>query len=100
MEAASLIPNINSYPAGSLGNGLEMVSKIIRSQAPQYKTKIFYVTQGGYDTHAQQSDGNNPATGGVHPQLLDEMDQSLDAFMGDMNSSGHGNRVVLMTFSE
>ena len=100
IQDAALIPNINSYPAGTLGRGLEMVSKIIRSQAPQYKTKVFYVTQGGYDTHANQSDGNNPAEGGVHPQLLDEMDQALDAFMGDMNSSGHKNRVVLMTFSE
>jgi uncharacterized protein (DUF1501 family) len=100
MELASLVPDINPYPNGKLGRGLDMVSKIIRSQSPNFKTKVFYVTQGGYDTHANQSDGNDPAQGGVHPQLLDEMDEALDAFMGDMYSSGNRNRVVLMTFSE
>lgn len=102
MQTANLTPAINAYPAGSrtLGPGLEMVSKIIRTTSPAFNTKIFYVTQGGYDTHANQFDGVDPINNGVHPQLLDEMDRSLDAFLSDMDASGNLDRVVLMSFSE
>lgn len=102
MRAANLTPAINTYPSNSksLGPGLEMVSKIIRTETPQFDTKIFYVTQGGYDTHANQFDGIDAANKGVHQQLLDEMDQALDAFLNDMAASGDLDRVVLMTFSE
>lgn len=112
MAIANQVPLINLYPgfgpntlnirSNNLGPGLEMVSKIIR--ANQFETKIFYVTQGGYDTHANQFGYNganpDPANAGAHPMLLDEMDAALDAFLADMEASGNLDRVVLMSFSE
>lgn len=96
MITASAMPTINPYPAGSLGIGLDMVSKVIRAGFP---TPVFYVTQGGYDTHANQW-GNDPATTGDHPALLDTFDKAVHAFLSDMESSGHLDDVMVLTFSE
>lgn len=112
MAIASQVPLINQYPgqgaqtlpipSSTLGPGLEMVSKIIR--ADQFNTKVFFVHQSGYDTHANQFDYNggtpDPANLGVHPRLLEEADASIDAFLKDMEASGHLDRVVLLSFSE
>ncbi len=94
---ASMVPEINVYPIGQIGEGLGMVSKIIRGG---FGTKVFYVSQGGYDTHANQFAGDDPTNLGDHPRLLDEFDQSLDAFLKDMEASGNLDRVCIMTFSE
>lgn len=96
MAAAAQVPLINPYPAGSLGTGLEMVSKVIRGG---FETPIFYVTQGGYDTHADQF-ATDPATTGDHPALLDVFDQALDAFLKDMQAAGELDNVLVLTFSE
>lgn len=97
LETASAVPAINPYPAGSLGTGLDMVSKVIRGG---FETPIFYVTQGGYDTHANQFGGGDPAETGDHPALLDTFDQALDAFLKDMQASGNLDKVLVLTFSE
>jgi uncharacterized protein (DUF1501 family) len=112
MAIASEVPIINQYPgSGSnslsidsdrMGPGLEMVSKIIR--ADQFNTKIFFVQQSGFDTHAGQYENNgnspDPANLGAHPKLMEEADAALNAFLGDMAISGNLDRVVLMSFSE
>ena len=97
LETASAVPAINGYPAGSLGVGLDMVSKVIRAG---FSTPIFYVTQGGYDTHANQFGGDDPANTGDHPALLDTFDQALDSFLKDMEASGNLDKVLVLTFSE
>lgn len=97
IQEARMVPPINTYPAGDLGAGLDMVSKVIRGG---FGTKVFYVSQGGYDTHANQFAGDDPANLGDHPRLLDEFDQALDAFLNDMDASGDLDRVCIMTFSE
>lgn len=86
-----------TYPAGSLGDGLKLVSQVIRAGFP---SKVFYVRQGGYDTHADQVAAASPLTAGAHPTLLDEFDRALDAFLTEMEITGDIDRVVLMTYSE
>ena len=112
MSIASQVPIINPFPGSGenslsidskrLGPGLEMVSKIIR--AGQFNTKIFFVQQSGFDTHANQFEYNgntpDPANRGTHATLMEEADAALDAFMMDMAISGNLDRVVLMSFSE
>lgn len=97
IQTASLLPEINPYPQGSLGDGLSLASKVIRAGFP---TNVFYVSQGGYDTHANQFLGEDPINLGDHPRLLDTLDQALHAFLADMDASGNLDRVVVMTFSE
>jgi hypothetical protein len=36
----------------------------------------------------------------MHPRLLDEADASIDAFLKDMEASGHLDRIVMLSFSE
>lgn len=93
---AGLVPD-GTYPTTQLGNGLKLASQVIRAGFP---TKVFYVTQGGYDTHAGQVDAASPLTAGDHPRLLDEFDRAIDAFLTEMSLSGNIDRVVIMTYSE
>jgi uncharacterized protein (DUF1501 family) len=97
IETASQQPEINPYPAGTLGAGLDITSKIIRAG---FDTHIFYVSQGGYDTHANQFLDGDPTNAGAHPQLLEEFDTSLDAFLSDMDASGNLDRCLILSFSE
>ncbi len=112
MAIAGAVPLINAYPgfgpqslpiySPTLGPGLEMVSKIIR--AGEFNTKVFFVHQTGFDTHANQFGLNggtpDPVNLGAHPQLLNEADAAIDAFLKDMEASGNLDRVVLLSFSE
>ncbi len=78
-----------AYPETNLGKKLDLAAKMIRSGFP---TQVYYVTLGGFDTHAQQA--------AAHNGLLREWSGALQAFMNDMESSGQGKRVLTMTFSE
>jgi uncharacterized protein (DUF1501 family) len=86
---ASRTENQASYPASQLGNSLKLVAKLIGGGLP---TRIFYVSQGGYDTHTNQA--------GAHERLLKELGDSVKAFVEDMKAQGNMSRVLVMTFSE
>jgi uncharacterized protein (DUF1501 family) len=53
---------------------------------------VFYVSQGGYDTHTNQ--------GGTHDRLLKDLGDSVKAFTDDLKAQGNMERVLVMTFSE
>jgi len=86
-----------TYTNNSLGNGLKLASKIIRAG---FGTRIFYVSQGGYDTHANQVDDEFVTTGGDHQRLLGEMSSNVNSFLSEMEQSGNLDRVLILTFSE
>ncbi len=77
------------YPASALANSLKLVARLIGGGLA---TRVFYVSQGGYDTHANQ--------GGAHDRLLADLSQSLKAFTNDLEAQGNSERVLIMTFSE
>src|SRR2546423_2410608 len=88
-EVSSKAKNMAEYPAGQLGNALKLVARLIGGGLP---TRIFYVSQGGYDTHTNQT--------GAHDGLLQNLGDSVKAFIDDMKAQGNLGRVLLMTFSE
>jgi uncharacterized protein (DUF1501 family) len=88
-SVSSKVQNRATYPAGQLGNSLKLVARLIGGGLP---TRIFYVSQGGYDTHSNQA----PA----QERLLKELGDSVQAFVEDMKAQGNFGRVLLMTFSE
>ena len=96
IQFARMQDSLNPYPESELGRGLEIASKVIRAG---FKTKIFYVHQTGYDTHAGQYE-SDPGRDGRHSILLDEFDQAVSSFLSDMEASGNSERVLVMTFSE
>src|SRR5205085_5413357 len=60
--------------------------------ASGFSTKIYLVTQPGYDTHANQITG--------HSALLSELDQCVTAFQNDIEALGIADNVAVMTYSE
>jgi uncharacterized protein (DUF1501 family) len=78
-----------SYPDFALAKRLELVARIIKAG---FGTRIYYTSQDGYDTHANQL--------GSHAALLTELSDSLGAFHDDLKSAGLADRVAILTFSE
>jgi uncharacterized protein (DUF1501 family) len=81
--------NLATYPASQLGNSLKLVAKLIGGGIT---TRVFYVSQGGYDTHTNQL--------AAHDRLLKDLGDSVKAFLLDIEGQGNLPRVLLMTFSE
>jgi uncharacterized protein (DUF1501 family) len=86
---ADKVQTSGDYPASQLGNSLKLVTKLIGGGLA---TRVFYVSQGGYDTHTNQV--------GTHERLLKDLGDSLKAFVDDLKAQGNMERVVIMTFSE
>src|SRR5207245_510059 len=83
------IQNHSTHPTSQLGNSLQLVAKLIGGGLA---TRVFYVSQGGYDTHTNQV--------GTHERLLKELGDSVKAFVADLKAQGNLSRVLVMTFSE
>ncbi len=81
--------NNATYPNGGLGNNLQLVARLIAGGLP---TRVFYVSQGGYDTHSNQRGGQDGR--------LKELSDSVKAFTDDLIAMGEFDRVMIMTFSE
>lgn len=74
---------------GQLGNQLQMVARMIKAGLP---TRIYYVSMGGFDTHAGQF--------GRHQQLMDQLGDALAGFMDTLKEDKLDDRVLVMSFSE
>jgi uncharacterized protein (DUF1501 family) len=86
---AARVQNQSTYPASQLGNSLKLVARLIGGGLP---TRIYYVSQGGYDTHTNQV--------ATQQRLLGDLGDSTKAFVEDMKAQGNMQRVLVMTFSE
>ncbi len=86
---AARVQNQAEYPPSQLGGSLKMVAKLIAGGLP---TRVYYVSQGGYDTHTNQL--------GAQQRLLGDLAESVKAFTDDLKAQGNLGRVLVMTFSE
>ena len=78
------------YPANNgLANQLKLVAQVI---AGGLGTRLFSVSMGGYDTHANQKP--------TQDKNLAQLGDALDAFMQDLANMRQQDNVVIMTFSE
>ncbi len=80
------------YPRSRLGQQLAMVASMIRAGL---ETRVYYVTLGGFDTHARQGNVN-----GSHANLLAQFSQGVKAFWDDLKAQNNDGRVLMMSFSE
>jgi uncharacterized protein (DUF1501 family) len=83
------VQNQAEYPGSPLASSLKLVARLIAGGLP---TRIYYVSQGGYDTHVNQAN--------QHARLLQDLGDSTKAFVADLTAQGNFDRVLLMTFSE
>ncbi len=84
-----------TYPAGNtLAQQLRKVAWCI---ARGMKTKVYFVTQYGYDTHIQQRSKTNETGQG---RLLFELAEAISLFQEDIEKFGVADKVLGMTYSE
>lgn len=89
-DAANRARSTNAnYPGSGLANSLRTVAALIGGGL---STRVYFVRQGGYDTHSQQ----RPA----HDRLMGELAGAIAAFQRDLTVQGNAGRVLTMTFSE
>lgn len=77
------------YPATDLGRRLQLIARLIGGGM---SSRVYYVSLGGFDTHANQA--------GAHERQLAVFDRAVGAFCRDMRDQGNFDRVLLLTFSE
>lgn len=78
-----------NYPGTNLAQSLKRVAALIHADM---ETRVYFVSQGGYDTHANQI--NN------HARLLTELSSAMHAFQSDLDAHKKDEQVMTMTFSE
>jgi len=82
-----------AFPDSGIGRQLQMVSRIMQTrQARGVKRDIFYVTDGGYDTHAD-----------VDINLVENfatIDAALNAFVSEMKTLNLWDSTTVVQFSE
>jgi uncharacterized protein (DUF1501 family) len=90
---ASIVPPFFAGLNTSVARQLKTVAMLIEGrQQTQLKRQVFYVNQGGYDTHAMQVPNHN--------KLLGALSQAIDAFQGAMTALGSVNNVTTFTLSD
>lgn len=88
---ASYAPSV-TYPANGFGQALRAVAgSIVRGIG----TKVFWVSTGGYDTHATQNTAN-----GAYANLMTTLNNGLTAFYDDLRNQGLLNDTLILQFSE
>jgi uncharacterized protein (DUF1501 family) len=78
-----------SYPESELARRLALTARLIKVGLG---TRVYYLEQGGYDTHSYQLS--------PHATLLEELSASLRAFVDDLAASRLAERVLVLVFSE
>ncbi len=86
--AASYKPAVQ-YPQSPFAKSLQTIAQLLDADLG---TRVFYVSLGGFDTHANQKN--------TQARLLKELGDGLAAFQRDLAAHGRDGDVLTMTFSE
>ncbi len=99
-RAADAGQNLATYPIATdknyLADQLKIVARLIHGGL---KTKIYFVSLGGFDTHSGQVNTSDTTLGG-HATLLGNLSTAIATFQEDLRLQGTEDKVVGMTFSE
>lgn len=95
INPGSYTPDKNAaYPNGRLGESLKQIAQLIKADVG---VEVAFADVGGWDTHANQAQPNNPALGNLSNRLR-EVGQGLSALFYDLGD--RMNDVVILTMSE
>lgn len=78
-----------SYPKNALGKNLEWIGRLIKGNL---NSKIYYTSQGGYDTHDNQLV--------IQKNKFNELDSALFSFYQDLKQANLLQNVTIVVFSE
>lgn len=88
-EQSKLHPAISTYPDTEIGKNLKTISSLISSDI---NTRVYYVSLGSFDTHANQQ--------AKQEKLFGELNDALKPFTDDLKSGHRFDDVLIMSFSE
>ncbi len=77
------------YPNTPLGRNMRAIASLI---AGGLSTRIYWTSQGGFDTHGNQRTG--------HDNLMTTLNDAVTAFFQDLKAQNQDRRVLLCTMSE
>lgn len=77
------------YPKTAFGRSMQEVAMLV---AADLGTRVYYISTGGFDTHAQQLRR--------HGQLWQDVSDTLAAFQADVEQMNAGDHVLTLAFSE
>ena len=81
-----------AYQNISFMNGLGLIAKLIASTNPNLGTRVFYISTGGFDTHANQPTDQTT--------LLTRLSDGLKIFYDDLVARNVADRVIVLVWSE
>ena len=80
----------SDYPGSELGRGLRLAAHML---AADNGVRIVHVPMNeDFDTHDDHA--------GRHPQLMESLDNAIEAFLNDIEAQGLSDKVLVMTTSE
>lgn len=88
-EAVQRRPLVDYDRNNKLARQLQLVGAMIRDGM---RTRVYYVTLGGFDTHANQPNS--------HANLMRTFGNAMQTFYRDLKAQGSDGRVLTMVFSE
>ena len=88
-EAGSTAPLEGSGAGNALAGQLDLVARLIKAGSP---TRVYGVSLGGFDTHANEKD--------THARLMGYLDEAVSGFFTHLAGSPQEGRVVLTAYSE
>ncbi len=91
--------NLATYTPMNVNPLADQLAIVARLIAGGLKTRVYLVTLGGFDTHAQQVSMAD-RTLGTHATLLARLSEGIASFQQDLKLNRVDNKVVGMTFSE
>ncbi len=77
------------YPGTGLAGRLRLIARLLKTGVG---ARVFYTTQGSYDTHSAQLN--------THANLLFELAGAVRAFLDDLTAARLADRVAVLCFSE
>jgi len=88
-EKNKVATNTATYPDTELGKQLKNIAGLIANETD---TKVYYVSQTGFDTHAGQFEKQN--------QLLNQYAEAVAAFVRNLKDLNKWDNTLVFTFSE
>ena len=77
------------YGDTGIARNLQGIAKVLTADLG---TRVFYTQQGGYDTHASETD--------VQPKLLSDLSRAVSDFYADLREHDTADNVVMFVFTE
>ena len=88
-ETSKTSTSTKSYPNNPFAKQLKTTAEFINSKL---ETKVYYVSMGGFDTHANQANRQS--------RLLKTYSEAIDVFVKDLEASDSFKDTLILTFSE